>query len=130
VAPLLVALAHELPNGSRLCLTTPIGRELKARLKAIGSRQPGFLRRSEWYVERGDDGASILQLAEFARSRKLKSFSVWLFAFSRDGAPLVEAEDSNDYIWLSSDLSQRSQERLVKAAGGARGAIANSPFGP
>jgi hypothetical protein len=119
VVPLIDALAETLPIGARLCLVTPIGKPLKSYLRDNARRHGRTFLRREWHIEQLANGASLRRLSAFARSQDVKALSVWILAEAADNAPLVEAEDGNDYIWVSSTLPPSTHEVLVQSVGGA-----------
>ena len=119
VTDFLNVLAEELPVEARLVLTNPIDKNLRKAVPQFATQKSGLLSRSVWFVtKRAEDAASIRSLARFARDHKVSKLAVWICAEAGDSSPLVEAEDGNDYIWLSHSLTRATHQRIVGAVGG------------
>jgi hypothetical protein len=121
-APLLEALADELPVGWRLVLVTPIDKVLRRAIAQFATRKPVLFSRGTWYLSKKTDEASAIgELARFARRNAVRELAVWVLAETeeKDPYPLVEAEDSNDYVWVSETLPRQAHERIVASVGGA-----------
>ncbi|HKQ97711.1 MAG TPA: hypothetical protein VJV75_07545 [Candidatus Polarisedimenticolia bacterium] len=119
VAPLLRVLAAYLEHGAHICLITLVDPHARAYLKSRGLTEWRFPWRHDAVLRLARDNQALEGLASVTEQRQSKHLVVWLKVFDLSGNRLLEAEDMNDFLWLSNTLPKAAHERLVASVGGA-----------
>lgn len=127
IAPLLRALADELAQGSYLKFVTIIDPHMRDFMKSRGMTVWRFPWRHDAQVRVAHAAEDFADLVAVAETHKSQSPAVWFYAYDGSGNLLLEAEDSNDYLWLADSLPASTHEHLVTVVGGAVSRIDHVP---